>query len=56
MTKPEKKSDEDFLPRVLGTKRVNQPILCEPLIDYTDDEVAAEFVVGLMGPHREWRE
>jgi hypothetical protein len=39
------------LPRVLGTKKIFPPAICEPLTEYIDDDVVTEYVLGLAGPH-----
>lgn len=40
------------LPRVLGTKLIFPPAICEPLSEHINDSVVTEFVLGLAGPHK----
>jgi len=40
------------LPRVLGTRRISPPLACEPLVYFDGDDVMAEAVYVLSGPHK----
>lgn len=39
------------LPRVVGTRKVFPPYICEPLIDLVGKDEVVEAIVGLDGPH-----
>lgn len=44
-------SPDGPVPRVLGTRKVFPPFVCEPLVYYDAGDEVVEAVVGLAGPH-----